>query len=188
MIEKIDTAPHDEYDKALIFALKKWIADEINNIYDNGVYAVCLTMEKGEKWQAGIGYSTEAFAKAGGSKWNICGWKCPDFSNADNDGAVDGMIDMWLDFKGFGKVNEDDVKDGYFRCAAQAVKELTADFIIKERFNRNIPFLLVSDREEMSVIHNSPGAGGKALRTAAFTMTANPEGLIDESFYEMCGV
>lgn len=168
-IRKVNTEPADEYDKALVFALKKWIADEINNIYDNGVYSVCLTMKNEGGWKAGIGYNTEANAKASGVRWDTSAWKCPEFSEADNDDAVYGMIGMWLDFKGF--ADDAAVMDSYFGCAACAVRELTDTYIFKERFNKNIPVILMYD--------------GMGEMTAAYSAAANHKGQLDESFFEL---
>ncbi len=143
----------DEYDKALIFALKKWISDEINEIYDNRVYAVGLSFDG----DGSIGYNTKDHADSNGSVWDIGGWKHPSFAYVNSDAAVDGSVEIWSSFKG---ISGDAVKTGYFECAAAAVKELIADGILRERFEKNIPVILFAD-----------GAGGELTRR--YTLLAN---------------
>ncbi|MBQ7990934.1 MAG: hypothetical protein IJ080_05990 [Oscillospiraceae bacterium] len=123
----------DEYDKALIFALKKWIADEINEIYDNKVYALVLGLDE----DGYIGYNTEKHLKDSGSdRFDIIAWKHPRFACINDDEAVDGSYEIWSRFKGGG-----DLRDTYFACARAAADELVEDGIIKERFSENIPIL-----------------------------------------------
>lgn len=143
----------DEYDKALVFALKKWISDEINEIYDNKVYAVGLTFDS----DGAVGYNTKDYADKNGSMWDISGWKHPEFARVNSDAAVDGSVEIWSSFKG---LSGEDMRTGYFECAAAAVRELIADGIIRERFDKNIPVVIFAD-----------GAGGELTRR--YTLLAN---------------
>ena len=151
----------DEYDKALVFALKKWIADEINEIYDNKVSAVGLSFDG----DGSIGYDTETRAAAGG-RADIMKWKSPAFAYVNSDEAVDGSVEIYSRFKG---LEGDALMHGYHTCAAEAVRQLIADGIIKERFGRNIPVVIYAD-----------GAGGEYTRK--YTLLANevPEEYLTE--------
>ncbi len=136
----------DEYDKALVFALKKWIADEINEIYDNNVYAVGVGMEPTATGaDAYICYNTEAHLKeTGAGRLDAGKFKAPRFAVVDDDDAVFGSVDIWLRFKGFDK--EDicgTVKDMLLDCVEQTFSELRADGIIKERFSKDIDTFVI---------------------------------------------
>ena len=45
IIKRFGCEPEDEYDKALIFSLKKWIADEINEMCDNGICSLAFSLD-----------------------------------------------------------------------------------------------------------------------------------------------
>lgn len=158
--------PMSDYDGALVFALKKWIADEINSMTDSGIYALCITLE-GRK--AVIGYNTESFAAGG--RWDIGSWKCPAFSDLDSDPAVEGALDMWADFMRFD--SEEKLRTGFFECAAEAVRQSVKEYIMDDRFYRNIPVVLLYD--------------GMGERTAEYTSAANAHELLDDDFFKLCG-
>ena len=137
----------DEYDKALVFAMKKWISDEINDIYDNNIYAVSVTHETDENGtKVYIGYNTEDHLKAtGGERYDHTQFKKPRFAEVDDNSNVFGSIDIWFSFKGYEPTSpgEDAISDMY-GCFCTAFEELNADGIIKERFNKNMQ-ICVSD-------------------------------------------
>ena len=56
IIKRFGCEPEDEYDKALIFSLKKWIADEINEMCDNGICSLAMSLDGGDGY---IGYNTD---------------------------------------------------------------------------------------------------------------------------------
>ena len=131
----------DEYDKALVFAMKKWIADEINDIYDNNIYAVSVTQETDENGtRVYIGYNTEDHLKTTGSeRYDCTQFKKPRFAQVDDDPNVFGSIDIWFSFKGYELASPDeDAINGMYDCFCTAFEELGSDGIIKERFNKNM--------------------------------------------------
>ena len=135
IIERFHCEPEDEYDKALIFSLKKWIADEINEMCDNGICAVIFSLDGLSGY---IGYNTEKqLAEYGGGLEN---WKNFRFASVNDDPAVEGSVEMWYGFKGF-----EDMQYGrelcvtrYYQCAINAYMQLVSDGVIRERFGRNI--------------------------------------------------
>lgn len=135
IIERFNCKPEDEYDKALIFSLKKWIADEINEMCDNGICALIFSLEGLRGY---IGYNTEKQLAEFGS--GLDNWKSFRFAAVNDDPAVDGTVEMWYGFKGF-----EDMEYGrelcatrYYQCALNAYMQLVSDGVIKERFGRNI--------------------------------------------------
>ncbi|MCI7767688.1 MAG: DUF4303 domain-containing protein [Oscillospiraceae bacterium] len=188
-IRDFDCEPEDEYDDALAFALKKWIADMINSIPENGVYAaaVCFQMSLDEKdrWQAdaSFAYNTEDYLAAHRdgnpeAKWNHCAWKEDYFANADDSEAVRGCVKMWLQFKDFDvedeEFDEEEVVYSFFGCAVKAVRELKRDGIFLERFGKDIPVLMLWGLEYPE-------------ENALFSAAANDISLLDRDFFEMCG-
>lgn len=135
IIKRFNCEPEDEYDKALIFSLKKWIADEINEMCDNGICALIFSLEG---LRGCIGYNTEKqIAEYGRGLEN---WKNFKFASVNDDPAVDGSVEMWYDFKGFEDMEygKERFATGYYKCALNAYLQLVSDGIIKERFGRNI--------------------------------------------------
>lgn len=135
IIKRFRCEPEDEYDKALIFSLKKWIADEINEMCDNGICALIFSLEG---LQGYIGYNTEKQLEEYGS--GLDGWKNFKFASVNDDPAVEGSVEMWYDFKGFDNMQykETVYKTKYYQCAVNAFLQLVMDGVIKERFGRNI--------------------------------------------------
>lgn len=134
IIERFRCEPEDEYDKALIFSLKKWIADEINEMCDNGICAVIFSLEGLCGY---IGYNTEKQIREHGD--GIDKWKNFRFASVNDDPAVEGSVEMWYGFKGFEKNNDNSVyKTRYYQCAVNAFLQLVSDGVIRERFGRNI--------------------------------------------------
>ena len=126
----------DEYDKALVFALKKWIADEINEIYDNKVCALTFSVSPAEYgWRGAIGYDT---ANAGGGAEDLSLWKKPDFASIDDDENVDGSLEIWIKFKGW-DFSDSRITPAYLSLAQAAVQSLMKDGIFAERFGADMP-------------------------------------------------
>lgn len=188
-IRDYDCEPEDQYDDALIFALKKWISDMIYSIPENGVYAcaVCFQMglDENERWgaDASFAYNTEEYLAAhkvenSEAKWNHCAWKEDYFANADDSEAVSGCVKMWLNFKGFDtddeEFDEEEAVYCFFGCAVNAVRQLKKDGIFLERFGRDIPVLMLWGLEYPE-------------ENALFTAAANDISLLDRDFFDMCG-
>lgn len=136
----------DEFDKALVFAMKKWVADEINEIYDNKVCAVGVGLEKTAVGaDAYICYNTEAQISAtGAAPDDTASFKAPHFAVVDDDDAVYGSVDIWLDLKGYEKGTLDEkVCENFYECMEQTFSELCSDGIIKERFGKDIDLLVI---------------------------------------------
>lgn len=110
----------DEYDKALIFALKKWISDEIFSITQSGVESCTVRLCGSDLF---FGYTAKELREGG---------------HLDGNDNVSGSVDIWLRFKG---LSSDDPKaaDMIGSCVNGAASELEADGVIKEKFGRNIP-------------------------------------------------
>lgn len=131
-IKNFGCEPEDEYDKALIFSLKKWIADEINEMCDNGICALAFSLGGRNGY---IGYNTEKQLKEKGS--GVDNWKKFRFACVNDDPAVDGSVEMWCDFKGYANMDCTAVTR-YYQCVMNAYLSLVDDGIIKERFGKNI--------------------------------------------------
>lgn len=119
----------DEYDKALVFALKKWISDEIFSITESGVSkaAVC--------WQKEDGKALVSFEYTVNDSSEPCSGGLLDGNN-----AVTGSVDIWLDFKGYDvSKDEEAAADNFGMCVLEAAARLESDGIIKERFGRSVP-------------------------------------------------
>lgn len=134
IIERFGCEPEDEYDRALIFSLKKWIADEINEMCDNGICSLSFSFEN-ESLSAYIGYNTEKQRKEKGDGTGE--WKRYRFASVNDDDAVDGSVEIWFDFKGYERPDEMSVTK-FYRCVMNAYLSLVDDGIIKERFGKNI--------------------------------------------------
>lgn len=132
IIERFGCEPEDEYDKALIFSLKKWIADEINEMCDNGICSLAFSLDGGDGY---IGYNTEKQLKEKGN--SLDDWKKFRFACVNDNSAVDGSVEMWCDFKGYGDMDCTAVTK-YYQCVMNAYLSLVDDGIIKERFGKNI--------------------------------------------------
>lgn len=162
----------DEYDNALVFALKKWISDEINNIPENGVYAVGISLKKDG---AAFAYNTEEHLKNGGKKWTLSDWKEQSFGSPDKDENVYGAVDMWLSFKGFSECTDNEnAGSGFMKCAVLAVRELKKEGIFTERFNRDIPVLMFCGSEDKA-------------ENAVYTAAANDTALLDGDYFDGYG-
>ena len=188
-IRDYNCEPEDEYDEALIFALKKWISDMIYSIPENGVYAAAICFQMGldrkDRWQAeaSFAYNTEEFLAAHKdknpeAKWNHCAWKEDHFADADDCESVSGCVKMWLDFKDLDSESEDfdeeEVVYSFFGCAVNAVRQLKKDGIFLERFGRDIPVLMLWGLECPE-------------ENCLFTAAANDISLLDSDLFEMCG-
>ena len=55
----------------------------------------------------------------------------------NDNSAVDGSVEMWCDFKGYGDMDCTAVTK-YYQCVMNAYLSLVDDGIIKERFGKNI--------------------------------------------------
>ncbi|MBP0954764.1 MAG: hypothetical protein J6M90_03865 [Oscillospiraceae bacterium] len=135
-IAPYDEAAADEYDKALVFALKKWIADEINEIYDNKVCALCFTIAPAEYgWCGAIGYDT---ANAGNGAEELSLWKKSFLASIDDDENVDGSLEIWIKFKGW-DFSDSRITPAYLSLVQAAVQSLMKDGIFAERFGSDMP-------------------------------------------------
>ncbi|MBR4223643.1 MAG: hypothetical protein IKR73_02425 [Oscillospiraceae bacterium] len=129
----------DLYDEALIFALKKWIADEINEMYDNKICGLVIGLDD----DGYIGYTTETHMKSSGADMSdISAWKCPRSAAIDDDDAVYGALEMWQKLK---QIQDADMRSGFFTCAREAAAQLRTDGIIRERFGSDIRILFKED-------------------------------------------
>lgn len=116
----------DEYDKALVFALKKWISDEIYSITDSGVNKASVCVKDGFCVYFAYGTEGSSGLKQGGL--------------LDDNAAVSGSTDIWLGFKGYAP-DDEAAKDNFAACVNEAARQLEADGIIKERFGRSVPIV-----------------------------------------------
>lgn len=135
IIERFHCEPEDEYDKALIFSLKKWIADEINEMCDNGICALIFSLEGLCGY---IGYNTEKQLAEYGR--GLDDWKNFKFASVNDDPAAQDSVEMWHDFKGFEDMpyGKERFATRYYGCAVNAFLQLVSDGVIRERFGRNI--------------------------------------------------
>ena len=183
-IKNFDITPKNEHDKSLIFALKKWLIDELNRITYMKVNAIGICFQAGtdEKNRAGADvsfcYNTEDNPQneISGARWNFCNWKAHYFENIDDDDAVYGSMDMWAQFRNisFENMPQDALAAEFFPCAINAVKALKADGTIAERFGKDIPVLMIDSLE-------------LTADSAVYTALANDLSLLDEEYFDMRG-
>lgn len=186
MLKGFTPCSSDEYDNALVFALKKWISDEINSIPENGVYAVGICWQIGfdEKDKAGVdisfAYNTKDHLESHGGegKYNHCAWKEEYSNNVNKEDSVRSAVDMWLKFKHLDPNADDFDEDAsarsFFECAVLAVRELKKDGIFTERFNRDISVLMFYGLEE-------------PVENAVYTASANDPDVLENDYFEHYG-
>ncbi|MBQ5330889.1 MAG: hypothetical protein J6F31_06525 [Oscillospiraceae bacterium] len=133
----------DRYDEAFVFALKKWMADEINEMYGNGIYALCSGYENTSKGaSAYIGFNTEKhLSESGADRGDIKAFQNAAFAYVDDDEAVDGSVQIWVSFKELDPAAEE-TRDKCNACLRTAFEELCSDGIIKERFGKDIDMFI----------------------------------------------